>query len=118
MFRRLDYLVWNGVRISADHRNLAGIFNPKPCIPSAPLALAQCLKNLRKCFLRVHIRFTMFLKSAFHGGGISSVAGCKPRLFRSDAIDAPTCADYSIPSKNYSLTSKEVVQVTQQSALV
>ena len=31
-FRRLEYLLWNGVHIFTDHRNLAYIFDPEACV--------------------------------------------------------------------------------------
>lgn len=46
--RRLDYLLWNRLFIFADHRNLARIFRPEACIPSASWkTLAQRFENLR-----------------------------------------------------------------------
>ena len=40
-FRRLEYLLWNGVRIHTDHRNLAYIFNPEACVSSVAKTTAQ-----------------------------------------------------------------------------
>eukprot|EP00752_Nemacystus_decipiens_P002231 g2116.t1 len=42
-FRRLEYLLWNGVRIHTDHRNLAYIFNPEACVSSVAKTTAQRL---------------------------------------------------------------------------
>ena len=33
-FRRLEYLLWDGVHIFTDHRNLAYIFHPNACVTS------------------------------------------------------------------------------------
>ena len=44
-FRRLEHLLWNGVHIFTDHRNLAYIFNPEACVTSVSKALAQRLEG-------------------------------------------------------------------------
>ena len=44
-FRRLEHLLWNGVHIFTDHRNLAYIFNPGACVTSVSKALAQRLEG-------------------------------------------------------------------------
>ena len=45
MFRRLEYLLWGGVRIYTDHSNLAYIFEPEACVWSVPKTAAQRLEN-------------------------------------------------------------------------
>ena len=37
-FRRLEYLLWGGVHIFTDHRNLTFIFNPEACVTSVTKA--------------------------------------------------------------------------------
>ena len=44
-FRRLEYLLWNGVHIFTDHRNLGYIFNPEACVTSVSKALAHRLEG-------------------------------------------------------------------------
>ena len=44
-FRRLEYLLWGGVHIFTDHRNLMYIFNPEACVTSVTKAMAQRLEN-------------------------------------------------------------------------
>ena len=44
-FRRWEYLLWGGVRIDTDQRNLAYIFEPEAYVPSAPKTSAQRLDN-------------------------------------------------------------------------
>ena len=44
-FRRLEYLLWGGVRIFTDHRNLKYIFNPEECVTTVTKAMAQRLEN-------------------------------------------------------------------------
>ena len=43
--RRLEYLLWGGGHIFADHRNLTYIFNPEACVTSVTKAMAQRLEN-------------------------------------------------------------------------
>ena len=44
-FHRLEYLLWGGVRIYTDHRNLAYIFEPEACVSSVLKTAAQRLEN-------------------------------------------------------------------------
>ena len=44
-FRRLEYLLWGGMHIHTDHRNLACIFNPEVCVSSVPKTTAQRLEH-------------------------------------------------------------------------
>lgn len=44
-FRRLCHLLWNGVHMYSDHRNLASILNPKACVPSVSKTFVQGLEN-------------------------------------------------------------------------
>ena len=44
-FRRLEYLLWGGVHIFTDHRNLAYIFNPDACVSSVSKTAAQRLEQ-------------------------------------------------------------------------
>ena len=45
MFRRIESLLWEGVHIFTDHRNLAYIFNAEACASSVSKALAQRLEG-------------------------------------------------------------------------
>ena len=40
-FRRLEYVLWIGVHIYTDHRNLAYIFDPEACVSSVAKTTAQ-----------------------------------------------------------------------------
>ena len=42
-FKRLEYLLWNGVHIYTDHRNLAYIYDPEACVSSVAKTTAQRL---------------------------------------------------------------------------
>ena len=42
-FKRLEYLLWNGVHIYTHHRNLAYIFDPEACLSSVAKTTAQRL---------------------------------------------------------------------------
>ena len=48
-FRRLEYLLWGGVRIFAGHRNLKYGFHPGECVTSVTNAVAQRLENGKLC---------------------------------------------------------------------
>ena len=43
IFKRLEYLLWNGVHIYTNHRNSAYIFDPETCVSSVAKTAAQCL---------------------------------------------------------------------------
>ena len=42
-FERLEHLLWNGVHIYTDHRNLAYIFDPKAFVSSVAKTMVQRL---------------------------------------------------------------------------
>ena len=42
-FKRLEYLLWNGVHIYTDHRNLSYILDPEACVSSVGKTTAQRL---------------------------------------------------------------------------
>ena len=44
-FKRLNYLLRNGVHIYTDHRNLAYIFDPEACVSSVAKTTAQRLNQ-------------------------------------------------------------------------
>ena len=44
-FRRLDCLLWGGMRINTDHRNLAYIFEPEASVSPVPKTVAQRLES-------------------------------------------------------------------------
>ena len=44
-FHRMEYMLWGGVPIFTDHRNLTYIFNPEACKTSVTKAMAQRLQN-------------------------------------------------------------------------
>ena len=40
-FKELECLLWNGVRVYTDHRNLVFIFDPEACVSSVAKTTAQ-----------------------------------------------------------------------------
>ena len=48
-FQRVPYLLWDGVDIFCDHRNLAYIFSPKACGVTLSKAASQRLSGWRAC---------------------------------------------------------------------
>ena len=44
-FHRLEYLLWEGVRMCTHHRDLTYIFDPEACVWSGPKTAAQRLEN-------------------------------------------------------------------------
>ena len=44
-FKRLEYLLWNGVHIYTGHRSLAYIFDPEACVSSVARTTAQRLEG-------------------------------------------------------------------------
>ena len=73
-FRRLEYLLWGGVRIYTDHRNLAYIFEPEACVSSVPKTAAQRLENW-KMMLAQYDYTIMRISGERNCWGISCLGG-------------------------------------------
>ena len=52
MFHRLEYLLWGEVRIHANHRDLAYIFEPEACASSMPKTAAERLESWKVVLAR------------------------------------------------------------------
>ena len=59
-FKRLEYLLWNGVLICTDHRNFAYIFDPEACVLSVAKTTAQRL-DLWKAVLGQYDRIILHI---------------------------------------------------------
>lgn len=69
-FRRLEYLLWSGVHIHTDHRNLAYIFDPEACVSSVPKTLRRSVWSTGRQYLdSTTIQFDTLPVNAIAGGG-------------------------------------------------
>ena len=110
-FHRLEYLMWGGVRIYTDHRNLAYIFNPEACVSSVSKAATQRIENW-KMVLSQYDYVIMHITGERNCWGDSLSRWVKvPRaMIRSIALFAGSQPDDTMPSK-------EVIHEAQLEAL-
>ena len=100
-FRRLEHLLWDGVHIFTDHRNLAYIFNPDACVSSVSKALAQRLEGWKGVLgqYRYTIRHIPGDRNAW-GDLLSRWVNVPAMPVRAVAVFAPCDPDDSMPSKD------------------
>ena len=98
-FRRLEYLLWGGVHIFTDNRNLTYILNPEACVTSVTKAMARCLENW-KAVLGQYRYVTEHIPGERNCWGELLSRWVKvPRVpVRSVAVHSPCDADDSLPS--------------------
>ena len=99
-FRRFEYLLWGGVRILTDHRNLAYIFEPEACVSSMPKTAAPDSRIGRWCLRSMTIRSCIFLVSAIHGGSLFSVFNVPAVAVRAVAVFVSSTPDDTVSSKD------------------
>ena len=100
-FRRLEYLLWGGVRIYTDHRNLAYIFKPEACVSSVPKTAAQRLVNWE--MVLVQHDFTMMHTSGEYicwGDLLSRWVNVPAVVVRAVAVFVISAPDEAMPSKD------------------
>lgn len=107
-FLRLEYLLWGGVHIHTDHRNLAYIFNPEACVSSVPKTTAQRLENW-KAVLGQYDYTIQHIEGERNCWGdlLSRWVNVPSVSMRSVAVFMPSQPDVSMPSK-------QVVREAQQ----
>ena len=109
-FRRLEHLLWNGVHIFTDHRNLAYIFDPEACVSSVSKALAQRLEGWKGVLGQYRYTICHIPGDRNAWGDLLSRWVTLPALpVRAVAVFAPCPPDDSMPSK-------QVVRQAQQKA--
>ena len=98
-FRRLEYLLWGGVHIFTDHRNLTYIFNPEACVTSVTKAMAQRLENWKAVLGQYRYAIEHIPGERNCWGDLLSRWVKVPSVpVRSVAVHSPCDADDSLPS--------------------
>ena len=98
-FRRLEYLLWGGVHIFTDHRNLTYIFNPEACVTSVTKAMAQRLENWKAVLGQYRYAIEHIPGERNCWGDLLSRWVKVPSVpVRSVAVHSPSDADDSLPS--------------------
>lgn len=98
-FRRLEYLLWGGVHIFTDHRNLQYIFNPEKCVTTVTKAMAQRLENWKGVLGQYRYAIEHISGDRNCWGDLLSRWVKIPTVpVRSVAVHSPCNADDSLPS--------------------
>jgi len=99
-FKRLEYLLWNGVHIYTDHRNLAYIFNPEACVSSVAKTTAQRLDHWKAVLGQYEYRI-MHIPGELNCWGdlLSRWVDIPSVSVRAAAVYAPSEPDHELPSK-------------------
>lgn len=74
-FKRLEYLVWNGVQIYTGHRNLAYMFDPEVCVSSVAKTMAQRLDQWKEVLRQYEYTIVHIAGDRNFWGGICSRRG-------------------------------------------
>ncbi|CAB1109830.1 unnamed protein product [Ectocarpus sp. CCAP 1310/34] len=112
-FRRLEYLLWGGVHIHTDHRNLAYIFDPEACISTVPKTTAQRLENWKAVLGQYDYTIQHISGERNCWGDLLSRWVNVPAVSnRSAAVFMPSTPDCNLPSKN---AIREVQQTVRAS---
>ena len=100
-FQRLEYLLWQGVHIFCDHRNLAYIFNPEACRGAVPKAASQRLEHWRT-FLGQY-RFTVVHIPGVENNWGDLLSRMRPKQpvtsLRATAVYFDRSMDHPLPTK-------------------
>ncbi|CAM9622964.1 unnamed protein product [Sphacelaria rigidula] len=65
-FRHLEHLLWDGLHIFTDHRNLAYIFNPEACVTSVSRHWHHVWRVGKLLLASIVTRFTIFWMTVTH----------------------------------------------------
>ena len=110
-FRRLEHLLWNGVHIFTDHRNLTYIFNPYACVTSVSKALAQRLEGWKAVLGQY--RYTICHIS----GDRNAWGDLLSRWVNVPTVPVRTVAVYGPCEPDDSMPSKSVIRLAQRTDL-
>ena len=102
-FRRLEYLLWGGVRIYTDHRNLAYIFKPEACVSSVPKTAAQRLENWKMVLAQHGFTIMHISDDAIIGGDLL------PRWVNVPAVAVRTVVVFVSSAPDETMPSKDVI---------
>ena len=99
-FKRLEYLLWNGVQIYTDHRNLAYIFDPEACVSSVAKTTAQRLDQWKAVLGQYDYTIMHIAGDRNCWGDLLSRWVKAPIVHvRAAAVFAPSEPDDALPSK-------------------
>ena len=108
IFKRLEYLLWNGVHIYTNHRNSAYIFDPETCVSSVAKTAAQCLDQWKAVL-------GQYYSTIMHIAGDRNC--CDDLLLRwlnVPSVSARTSAVHASSEPDDTLPSKQAIWDAQQ----
>ena len=103
-FHLVSYLLWDGLDIFCNHRNMAYIFSPQSCGATLSKAGSQRLAGWRTCMNQFNYAIQHIPGEGNHWGDLLSrwrVLDSEGPLVRANvtAVVAPPTGDYQMPSK-------------------
>ena len=107
--KRLGYLIWSGVKVFCDHRNLAYIFSPKTC-RMVTKATTQRLEHWRTFLGQYPIEVVHVISGQRNSWGEML---SRWRTLAPDALAGPvplqSMAVFAVPKADYSLPTREII---------
>ena len=109
-FKRLEYLLWNGVHIHTDHRNLEYIFDSGACVSSLAKTTAQRLDEWKAVLGPCDYTIVRIAGDHNCWGDLLSRWATVP------SVSVRATAVYDASAPNETLPSKQVIQDAQQAS--
>ena len=109
-FKRLEYLLWNGVHVYTDHRNLEYIFDPEACVSSVAKTTAQRLDQ-RKAVLGQYDHTIVHI-----AGDRNCWGDLLPRRVTVPSVSVCATTVYAASGPDETLPSKQVIRDAQQAS--
>ena len=110
-FRRLEYLLWGGVHIFTDHRNLTYSFNPEACATFVTTAVARRLENWKSVLGQCRYAINHI------SGEINCWGDLLSRWVTFPCVSVHSIAGHSLCDADDSLPSEDVIRAGQRKAV-
>ena len=111
-FKRLEYLLWNGVHIHTDHRNLVNIFDPDAFVSSVAKTTAQRLDQWKAVAVLGQYDYTIMDIA----GDINCWGNLLSRYVTVPSLSVRASAVYAASEPDETLPSKQAIRDAKQAS--